>query len=277
MSLIAQNLPNASEQINNYGDRIAEGEHTLALGIFEEKSTAENGIIYASDLVVIDSTGQHKPGEIVGLAFFVSAPESWKREKEWAKLNAFIRELTGQADKNERAKQADALLHPTMPGRGILIKVIGKTKPAHTIKKGPRTGQMSEPFVDLTFAHVPGQQAEQIARVRAYVDSKMPAPVAAAPVQYAPSYGHAAQQLPPPAQYGHPPGLPQGYTGPVAQGYGPPPGTPQNPAPAPQQWGPPAGPPPGQWPQQPPAPTPQAPPQQAGPAPGSLLASLGIK
>lgn len=270
-----EDLRRASEHVSTRADRIADGQHVLALATFEEKATPNSGMIYAADLVVIESSGGHRPGDVVGLAFFTSEPVLWKREKEWAKFNVFVREFTGHQDMEERIKQVKSMLSPHMPGRGVLIKAVGRAGKPRAIKEGPDAGKMGPGYVEITFAHYPGQTPESIAKVRAYVDERMPVPVAAAPVQY-----------------GHPPGLPQGYAGPIVplvnpagpppqpvwngtawvMPVGPPPGTPQNPAPAgAPHWAPPTPPqgPPPPW-----APPPTPAPQQALPPGGALLSQL---
>ncbi len=143
--------------------RIDVGRHVLILKSYGLRKTSERGTILAADFVVEESVS-HKPGEIVGQAWFVN-DASWKGEKELGRAQAFAQALLGLSTSEEGARAAQALAGDDQPGTGIRVVCYGV--------KGKRD------FVEAQWEHF-AQSPEMIKAARSKFAAEAPAAAPAA-------------------------------------------------------------------------------------------------
>jgi hypothetical protein len=288
---------------NNFGSYLRSGRHVLGLLKYEVKPTQEGQTIIAAECVMLETTPApgarpHAVGEIVSLMWRMTGlSKDWQRKNENARAQSFqICVLDAQAhvaQLNTLPPVADPqtgqmisqgqlwlmgeafnLTKPEQPGRGRVLIAIGGA-PVYSKDQAKAQEQMAkgEGYVPVTYQAASGSNVpEMIAQRRAQWDAQFGPPQlfsqmgARPPVQGGASFGHAMQQVPPPAA---PPGAWQGHgvqpaPQPAQPGYGAPMQMPQQgygaPAPAPMQPG--YGAPPMQQPGAPVQPAPAPAPQQ---------------
>jgi hypothetical protein len=159
---------------NSGPSKVKEGDHLFALQSFEWFKTERHGHAVSAKLVVLESTS-HPVGALVDNAWFVQGESP---EKAMAKMKEFIAALLDIADPVQLAAQGEALMSAEQPGRGMQIRCSAEKK----------TSRNKTTFIQLSWSHVPGQNAQSVAQVRAYLDSRAPVapaaptfPAAAAP------------------------------------------------------------------------------------------------
>lgn len=152
---IFNGLANA-KPLASYGERIGLGRHVLILKEYTVRETSERGDIIAADFVVESSTGDHRPGTLLGCAWFIS-DKGWQGDREKSRAAEFVKALVGTDDPATAAKQANRLRSKDQPGMGIKIVCTGVRK------KGE--------YIEPKFEHVPGQSGETIKAARAKLES----------------------------------------------------------------------------------------------------------
>lgn len=220
---------------NDFAERFLEGEHLIALNVFEIKDTQDHGKIISVDFVVLQSSVQGYAGKPAGEGFFIqkSDKEGGKasRQRAFALAKAVVQSLGGNPDDPEYVinpqtgqpvvmangqplTKGQAIVNNTLaemaradqPWRGVVLRASGRKRTGKTSKKE---------YIAVKYAPVT-QTMQQIAEARARILAATPAP---APQTMAPVTG-----MPPAA-------MPAGMTAPAIAGYAP-----AAPAPAPVQY-----------------------------------------
>ena len=191
-----------AKEPDQYGEYIPGGDHTLALAKLEEKTVTDNKTIFAAEFMVLSTTSDKiKAGDLVSMVWSPhSSAFPGAGAKEMGKLKKFISELIGSDDERMVAQTAVNLIVPEQPGRGIVIKSKGIDKQPKPRKDG---NGMTKAYTLVHWYHVDSQSREQIAAVRAEIDSRYPLEPtrAAEPAPVVPSgAGVSTAQAPVPAQ-----------------------------------------------------------------------------
>lgn len=164
---------------------IKEGRHLVTLVNYGLKNT-DKGRIVAVKLMSLDSQ-VHKPGELIDNAVSLYKT-GWQLDDEYTRGAAFVRALINPAlSAEECAVRAGQLTEPGCPGRGLVVIAHVTMVPL----KNPKPGK--EFFANITWEHVPNQAPEQVAKLRAHIESSVPPDVLA----YVPLAPVAAPVAPP--------------------------------------------------------------------------------
>jgi hypothetical protein len=153
--------------------KIKEGDHLFALQSLEWFKTERFGHAVVAKLLVVESTS-YPVGSQADKAWFVQGESP---DKAMAQLKEFIAALLDIADPAKIAEQGQALMSDAQPGRGMQIRCTAEKK----------TARNKSQYVLVTWSHVPGQTAQSVEQMRAYLNSRSTAPApAAAPTPAAP-------------------------------------------------------------------------------------------
>lgn len=214
---------------NDFADRFLEGEHLVALNVFELKDTQDHGKIISVDFSVVESNVPGYAGKPAGEGFFIqkSDKEGGKasRQRAFSLAKAVVQSLGGNPDDAELVLNPQtgqpilmangqpltkgvAMVNNTLsemsrsdqPWRGVVLRASCRGRTSKGAKK---------PYVGVKYAPVI-QSKEQIGQMRARI---MAANAAAAP----PAQSHPAAPAPI-AGAPTPPMIP-GYTTPAPVQY----------------------------------------------------------
>lgn len=245
--------------LTDYAPRLKVGDHALALNLYDTQNTREKGVMVFAELVVIESTA-HRPGEVVGDAWFVGQnglPGEYARKRALAFGQAIVSSLNGDPNNTPLVQQTLSQISDKVrqPGRGLVLRCSTREK-TKTDKEGK-----TKTHVNNTWSPLEGQTPETIGQRRAWCEQVAPVQVRAAQPAY-------AQPAPMPQSYAAPPVQPTyaQQPAPAAFGFG-------QPQPAPTYAATPVQ--PQTYAQ--PAPAPQVANPGVAPGMGGLLGNFGIK
>lgn len=194
--------------LTDYAPRLKVGDHVLALNLYDTQQTREKGVMVFAELVVVESTS-HRPGEVVGDAWFVGQnglPGEYARKRALAFGQAVVASLNGDPNNTPLVQQTLSQVSDKVrqPGRGIMLRCSTREK---TKEKDGKT----KTHVNNTWAPLEGQTPETIGQRRAWCE------------QVAPVQTRATQPAPMPQTYAAPPVQPQyAQPAPAAFGFGQP-------------------------------------------------------
>lgn len=214
INAILGNLGTAAP-LNSFGDYVKPGRHTCEVLKYGYKTTDNNKQIIFAELIVRESTGGHAVGDIVSVHWRMTLT-GWEHAREMSRAASFIDALYPGLSANDRTARGAAMIQ-NQAARGRIVVVVGKvTFSKKTKEEAARAGRQltaADGFTVAEFEPVdPAANTDAaVAQRRAELDRTRPLPQAPTA---APSYGHAMQAAPAPAQ---PPGY--GYGQPAAQGY----------------------------------------------------------
>lgn len=209
---------------NDFAERFLEGEHLIALNVFELKDTQDHGRIISVDFVVLESSVPGYAGKPAGEGFFIqkSDKEGGKasRQRAFALAKAVVQSLGGNPDDPEYVigqngqpimmpngqplTKGQAIVNNTLsemaradqPWRGVVLRASGRKRTGKTSKKE---------YIAVKYAPVT-QTMQQIAAARARIAAATPV----APMTNAPAPTGIAPQT-----------MPAGMTAPAIAGYAP--------------------------------------------------------
>lgn len=168
----------AQKMGDNYGSRIKDGRHRLAIMIYKVKATRAHGDSVACDFIVLDSSGPapHAKGETVSTIWLVNQngdPGAYARDR----AQGFIQAACGLPDVADVPKYGAAFAGPAQYGRGITIF-------ANATSGVSKNGKA---FTNVTWEHDPAMTPETIKACRDWLEATYAGQIAASSRVSAPS------------------------------------------------------------------------------------------
>lgn len=200
MENLFNDIANAGS-LTEYAPRLNIGDHVLALNLYDTMPTRQKGTLVFAEFVVVESTS-HRPGEVVGDAWFVGLsgdPGLYARKRALKFGETVVECLNGDPGNTPLVQQTLAQISDKVrqPGRGLLVRCTTRKE-----KRTNKAGQTGE-FVNNSYSKIDGQTPETIGQRRAWCE------------QVAPVKPRTAQQ--PAQQYAQPAPMPQTYAAPPVQ------------------------------------------------------------